>query len=347
MKKDIKNDVTGGARAYNRLKMQISQSILFAVEFYTLPEFLIVMDYYDDISIFKGETMENEVCHYQMKTSDNSITLAHIFKEDWLVKLYNHIKSGKFNVEEIGLIITGDIKDGNKKIISNPQTQFNSMEQNIQDKIKEHLAEKCNCPLDEVDFSKFVFIKTELTISSHKKLAEQQFGELLHNINSNIGLGLAKSIFNTLFQLLSDKQAVELDEKAEKELVKKHKSFSRKDLKNIIGEHQKIDLPQFKEIEKYIYQENIDECRKGYLNILDDSRENNGQYYELFDKIRESIKNLLGNTEVEVTIPNIINWVKEDIRKIQPLNNHVIRNDYYIETLIFCILVIGEKNDSV
>lgn len=110
------NDVVSGSMAYNRFSMQISQSMLFIVDiFENVDDFLLTLDYFDDITIFENEDMQGRVRYFQMKT-DESVTINAIIKKEWIHKLYEHIKNDDLSESQISLITTSVVKDNKKKL---------------------------------------------------------------------------------------------------------------------------------------------------------------------------------------------------------------------------------------
>ena len=69
-KTEIVVDTGSGSMAYNRFEMQISQTLHMAIEFYDSLDYLLVMDYYDDITLFDDEKNPEIVSYYQMKTNE-------------------------------------------------------------------------------------------------------------------------------------------------------------------------------------------------------------------------------------------------------------------------------------
>ena len=65
----IENDTKGGSIGYNRLDMQVSQALHMAIELYPNLNYLLIMDHYDDITLFDDEAAPKVVSYYQMKTS--------------------------------------------------------------------------------------------------------------------------------------------------------------------------------------------------------------------------------------------------------------------------------------
>ena len=53
--KKIIIDTGAGSMAYNRLDMQVSQTLHMAIELYDSLDYLFILDYYDDINLFDDE----------------------------------------------------------------------------------------------------------------------------------------------------------------------------------------------------------------------------------------------------------------------------------------------------
>lgn len=81
----IENDTKGGSIGYNRLDMQVSQALHMAIELYPNLNYLLIMDHYDDITLFDDEAMPKVVSYYQMKTSEETISIDTAISEKWLL----------------------------------------------------------------------------------------------------------------------------------------------------------------------------------------------------------------------------------------------------------------------
>lgn len=110
----IKNDITvdtgSGSMSYNRLEMQVSQTLHMAIEFFDNLDYLLVLDYYDDITLFENESNPEIVSYYQMKTNEESISISTAIREDWLTKLYAQLERPEWIVKELGLITNCPLK---------------------------------------------------------------------------------------------------------------------------------------------------------------------------------------------------------------------------------------------
>lgn len=83
-----------GSRTKNRLTVQISYAIQLIMDFYST-DFLVMMDYIEDISIICNPDAPSEIYLYQVKTksSDKQYSLNVIIKDEWYQKLYNNAQN--------------------------------------------------------------------------------------------------------------------------------------------------------------------------------------------------------------------------------------------------------------
>ncbi len=108
--KDIAVDTSSGSMAYNRFEMQVSQTLHMAIELFDSLDYLLVLDYYDDIALFDDEKKPEVVSYYQMKTNEESISISTAISEDWLVKMYAQLEHPEWLVKELGLITNCPLK---------------------------------------------------------------------------------------------------------------------------------------------------------------------------------------------------------------------------------------------
>lgn len=188
MKNDITVDTGSGSMSYNRLEMQVSQTLHMAIEFFDNLDYLLVLDYYDDITLFENESNPEIVSYYQMKTNEESISISTAIREDWLTKLYAQLERPEWIVKELGLITNCPLKvsvsmkgenEKNKretKSYKAEKTAFNQFNPITIEEIKKDIANKKGIRKEDVDLSKFVHMRTILSIPRHKEIVEQEMG---------------------------------------------------------------------------------------------------------------------------------------------------------------------------
>lgn len=292
MSDSINIDKTAGSRSYNRLDMQVSQALHMAIEIFEDINFLLVMDYYDDISVFDDPNNPKSVSYYQMKTSDDAIALSTITSEEWLPKLYAHLNDPSYLINTLGLITNSPVKL-EKQTLREKETPFFKFNDETLKKIKDDISKKMRIAVNDVDLSKFVHIRTTLTISNHKDFVEKELGDFLKNSYPRITLDSVKTIFQSIIEILTKRQACEnIPEDAEFSLVRANKGVSKDDIKTIIRMTMLISIPEFSAIESMAgFREDEKMCASyEYTKILADSQNRVEGYYLLLEKIQQKME---------------------------------------------------------
>lgn len=82
-----------GSRTKNRLTVQISYAIQLIMDFYTI-DFLVMMDYIEDVAVICDPTHPSAIHLYQIKTksSDKQYLLTTVISDEWF---QNFIKTRK------------------------------------------------------------------------------------------------------------------------------------------------------------------------------------------------------------------------------------------------------------
>lgn len=325
-------DVQAGSRTYNRLDMQVSQALHMAIELFEDLNFLLVMDYYDDISIFDDSDNPKSVSYYQMKTSDDTIILSTIISEEWLPKLYSHLNNPEYLIKCLGLITNCPIKLENQ-MLREEKTFFSNFNEETIKKIKNDISKKMHIDEDDVDLSKFVHIRTTLSILKHKDIAEQELSEMLQKRYPHITVESTKIIFQSIIDMLTKRQKYELLKKnSDFATVKSKKGVSRDDINRTIQMTMLVSIPSFQVIENLIPFTDDDKYKASYeyAKILNDSQKKDEGFYSLLVKI----KNIITQFPI-LKDENYLDYSRRIIRLI-PCNP--IYNDFYIEILIVSIL---------
>ena len=343
----IKNDKQAGSLAYNRLDMQVSQTLHMAIELYSTLDYLFVLDYYDDISVFDCESDPSTVSYYQLKTNEESISISAALSEDWFAKLYHHLEDSQWLVNELGLItncplkITSAFKDeyGKTKYHTTsytaertPVDHFNA---NTISAIKKDIAAKLHIPESEVDLSKFVHMRTTLSIPKHSEIVEQAVNDFLHSKHPKISLELAKTIFTTMMELLRKRQSYELlGEDASFEEVRNKKGFSRNDFNRIIDTALVLAIPPFSEIQDYMDYRGDTKYKASfeYSKILEDIQNQQVSFLALFEKLYTSIsENPINSDETLLTYTDRIVELNSDKRTVY--------SKEYQQVLVACLQI--------
>lgn len=349
----VKVDTAAGSRSYNRLDMQVSQTLHMAIELYDDLNYLLILDHYDDITLIDLDADPLVVSYYQMKTSEDTITIDSAVSDGWLAKLYAQFNRPEgWLVKELGLITNTPLevsykviskkgKPYNKKdSITAERTNFTKLHQPVQDKIKADIAQKLGIPFEQVDLSKFAHIHTTLTIERHKDIVEKEVQDFLYEKYPRITVDTVKGIYSSIVDLLTKRQEYEhMPEDAELDEVKRHKGVTKTELTRVIDKAIMLSLPTFEEVQKVagVGPEMYTRLSFPYVQILTDSNK----------KTDESFPTLYNATLEEINaIPfdgNCTPWeygqrIGKSVHQRVPLLK-TIYNVEYIATLTICLLI--------
>jgi len=346
---EIAIDTTSGSKAYNRFEMQISQSLHMAIEFFDTLDYLLVLDYYDDITLFECESNPEFVNYYQMKTNEESISISTAIREDWLTKLYAQLERTDWIVNELGLITNCPLKiyvaakENNGKEIKETyvreKTSFEEFNPITVSKIKQDIAQKRGIEKEDVDLSKFVHMRTTLSIPKHKEIVEQEMGEFLNKKYPKITLDSIKTIYNAMLELLTRRQQYELlSENASFNEVRKNKGVSRSDFTRLIEDAMIISIPPFEEVAQVMNLKEEDKYKASYQYtiIMSDLQKKSGLFIDVFSKVRSLIKNRTIQEDESAWV--FANRICDDLY-LENTNIKLIYNRLYVSVLVICIII--------
>lgn len=358
-KKKIQVNTTAGSLAYNRLDMQISQTLHMAIELFDDLNYLLVLDYYDDITLFDLDKDPMVVSYYQMKTNEQVIQIDTAIKEDWILKLNKQLERPDWIVKELGLItncpldISYKYKDEDGKnhkkteILNADSTPFNKFNSITVDKIKNDIAKKIGSSIDAVDLSKFAHLRTTLTIGNHRDIVEKELGDFLYDKYPKIKMDTVKAVYSAMMDLLAKKQGYErLPENTDFEDVKRYKGIVRDDFNRVIDKAIMVSIPEIQELMEFLGQTNINmqTISLPYVTIMSDSG-NRGN--ALFPKLFERTLQQVHESEILAmeTAWDYCRRIEQEIREEEKrLCLSFVEN--YIAVLAACIM-INESRKSV
>lgn len=349
----IKVDTATGSRSFNRFEMQISQTLHMAIELYNSLNYLLILDHYDDITLFDLDAEPLAVSYYQLKTSDGTITIDSAIKENWISKLYAQLNRPEgWLVKELGLITNVPLEvkykivgENERKLdrienLKTERTPFLNLNPVVQERIRADLAEKFGITPDEVDLSKFAHLRTTLSVTSHRDLAEKEMSDFLYDKYPRITVETVKGIYAAMIELLSRRQSYEtIPEDAGLEVVWKHKGVTRDDFNRVINQAISISIPEYADVENLLKPKEEDKARVSlaYVTIATDSNKRNNQsLYELFQMIQESMKNQ--SFDGSKTAWDYCQEVARGINEKNPLLCAPY-DGLYIPTLVSCLLI--------
>lgn len=301
MAKPVSVDTKAGSLAYNRFEMQVSQTLHMAIELYANLNYLLVLDHYDDITLFDDDVSPETVSYYQMKTSEDSISIDTAISEDWVAKLYEQLNDPEWVVKELGLITNCPLKvsvktkdvDGKQhseeKKYTAEKTPFLSFNPIMVNKIKADIAKRKGISVDDVDLSKFFHMRTTLSIPKHREIVEQEMSSFLQRKYPRITVESAKTVFGAMMDLLSRRQSYEaLGKDASFVEVRQKKGISKSDFSRIIEESIYISIPTFQEIEGWMGYSEAEKPNAAleYTKILPDVHGKSESFSVLYRQVR-------------------------------------------------------------
>lgn len=301
-KRAVLIDTKAGSLAYNRTDMQISQTLHMAIELYPNLNYLFILDHYDDIALFDNDVEPETVSYYQMKTNEESISIDTAISGEWTAKLYEHLANPEWIVKELGLITNCPLKivvrykdDAGKahteeKSYTSEKTAFTSFNEIAIKRIKEDIATRKGIAIDDVDLTKFVHMRTTLSIPKHREIVEQEMGVFLQQQYPKITLDSVKTIYCAMMDLLAKRQSYELlDKDAPFFMVCSKKGMSKNDFTRVIDEAMLISIPQFEEIQRCVGydEESKNKAAYEYTRMLADFQSKPEAFESVFSKTRK------------------------------------------------------------
>ena len=349
----IKVDTAAGSRSYNRLDMQVSQTLHMAIELYDSLNYLLILDHYDDITLFDLDADPLVVSYYQMKTSEDTITIDFAISEGWLAKLHAQFsRPERWLVKELGLITNTPLEikytlvsEKGRKLnrtskLSADHTVFSNLHQSVQEKIKADIAKRRGIPIEDVDLSKFAHLHTTLTIERHKDIVEKEVQDFLYEKYPRITVDTVKGIYSSLVDLLTKRQEYEnIPEGAGLDEVKNHKGFKRIELNRVIDKAIMLSLPTFEEVQKVsgVGADMYTRLSFPYAQILTDSNKKTDETFPtLYNATLEEICSF--PFDGQGTPWEYGQKIGQSVHKRVPLLKTVYNEDY-IAVLTICLLI--------
>ncbi|MEI3061157.1 MAG: hypothetical protein V8T29_11045 [Oscillospiraceae bacterium] len=160
-------------------------------------------------------------------------------------------------------------------------------------KIKQDIAQRNGISVDDVDLSKFVHMRTTLSITKHNEIVKQEMSDFLQKKYPRITVESAKTIFGAMMELLTHCQSYEsLDKDAEFAEVRQKKGVSKSDFSRIIEESMYISVPPFQEIDTWMEYSDDEKMRAAleYTKLLTDVQIKSDSFAALYHQIRSACK---------------------------------------------------------
>lgn len=334
-----KNDISG-SRTKNRLTVQISYAMQLIMEYYSM-DYVILMDYIEDVVIIENPEEPTGIHLYQVKTksTDKQYLLTTVIKDEWFQKLYKNAQKFIGNVEEASLVCNTDIVHKQENIFTNERNCIDDYKDNTNvKKIVKAIAEDLKVSEDEVDLSRFYFVKSNLSTKRHKDEVEHQFENFLLKEDAELQIATSRAIFRTIYDELDAKFNWELDENcSDIDEIFKKKGIISTDINAAIATGLAVQLPDTNQLFNSFKITSVREIREFT------------QRYSLIKMDMFSKKEVLINTKkyiistIEETInagvdefPDILETVYEKCKDDENLSV-AYSEEYYLKMLIMLL----------
>lgn len=235
-----------GSRTKNRLTIQISYAMQLIIEFYSM-DFIVLMDYIEDVAIIDDPDNPSSIHMYQVKTksADKQYSLATVISDKWFQKLYgNALKYGCY-VSDATLVCNTDIINNQENVFKNEKDKLadHLTNDNIK-KIRKAIADDQGITEEDVDLSKFYFIRSDLSTKGHKEEVEHQFEDFLVEKDPNLQVATARVLYRLIYDELDSKFNNEIDEECSDigEIFEK-KGVRSDTIENMITNSLAVQLP--------------------------------------------------------------------------------------------------------
>ena len=236
-----------GSRTKNRLTVQISYAIHLIMDFYST-DFLVMMDYIEDISVISNPENPDSIHLYQVKTksSDKQYLLSTVINDEWFQKLYANAQKYGSHLGSASVVCNTDIVFKGSEVFHNTKSELdNATIQSIVKKIRKAIAKDQGIDEKDVDLSKFYFVRSTLSTKGHKEEAEYKFQEFLLSQSPELQIAAAKSIYKLLYDELDKKFNNEISESCSdiQEIFTK-KGLHSQDIKSLIACGLAVQIPE-------------------------------------------------------------------------------------------------------
>lgn len=329
-----------GSRTKNRLTVQISYAVQLIMEFYST-DFLVMMDYIEDISVICDPSKSSKIHLYQVKTksSDKQYLFSTIISDEWYQKLYSNAqKYGDF-VGSASVVCNTDIIKSGVEIFPNAKTSLAdiTIQKNIQ-KIRAAIAKDQKANEKDIDLSKFYFVRSSLSTKGHKAEVEYQFEDFLLHQDKEIQVATVKSIYSILYNELDERFRNEISENCTDitEIFGK-KGISGQDIRAIISCGLAVQIPSLDKLFLDYGINSVQERRyytSRYTQIKIDMYSDMAAFVEMKKTLLRLIRkvNLDGVDDMPGILITVYSKIIDD--KLIP---DVYQEEYYIKMLIMIL----------
>ncbi|RAS83081.1 DUF4297 domain-containing protein [Priestia endophytica] len=340
-----------GSRSANRFDYQKDWAILKLIELHKSGEdYLLVLDYYDDIVVFDSEITPNKMEFFQIKTSESNWTLNRLLKRkkgengplpSIIAKMYeckmqfpshtlslNFVSNSLFNL---------DLKDKKTKSTTKKSIAFSQ----ICDKKLEHIISQIKEEhglSDNPDFIEITFLKvSDLIINERETFVKGKLSDFLEEINPQ-GTFKISLVYNSLFDEVKRKNNYEGNIESFDDLAK-YKGIGREYfttiMKNFNGDNRIEKL--WKMTENRLNSEGISiieimELQESWDTYKIEKMDLTNSYLQ---DIRKKVNIIIQPYRQEKSLTNLYSEIVQPAYKdFKSSNTENLYGEYYIKAII-------------
>lgn len=352
----VKPSENAGSRSANRFMYQINWGLKKLIDLeYNDEDYIMILDYHDDIVICNSDKQSDYIDFYQIKTKiTGDWTLSELRKsaislsdeEDYtnnksiLAKLLYHT----IRFEECRKLYFVTTSKLSKSLYgkSDDIVEFISLKPEIQNKIKCNVQKEIPSICDEA-FDKLVFIQNQMNVNSYQ---QTMIGTLTQFLKEKFQtITDVEIVYDNIISMLKNKNDFESQIFNKQDLIKK-KAISHEEFRNYLN--GLTFLKSYEEIENKIMNDlapvlRFDEkhsVRKYFKEI----------YKDLMDYENDELQNLIAiiRNTININVPdetdkNLWEYGDKILNIISPhFNNYKGHPNLYIKTLI--LYLYGKEN---
>lgn len=331
-----------GSRTKNRLTVQISYAIQLIMDFYST-DFLVMMDYIEDISIITDPDNPAAIHLYQVKTksSDKQYRMTTVIHEKWFQKLYGNAKKYGEYVGSASVVCNTDVVSSSDAVVfPNDKTALNdiTIQGNIK-KLRKAIATDQGVDEKDIDLSKFFFVRTTLSTKGHKDEVEHKFQDFLFKQDYNLQVATAKSIFAFLYDTLDTRFNNEISEVCtDTQEIYAKKGLTSKEIKDLISCGMAIQLPAKEQLFSEFNIKSIQtrrKCASCYSQIKIDMYSDGTVFLSLKKMISDTIASICTDDEID-DLPSLLDEVYARITTDASIPLPY-SDEYYLKMLIMIL----------
>lgn len=330
-----------GSRSKNRLTIQISYAIQLIMDFYSI-DFLVMMDYIEDVSIICNPYELSKIHLFQVKTksSDKQYHLSAIIHDNWYQKLYSNAQKYIDYLESASVVCNTDVIDRKCEVFPNAKTNLTekAITENV-NKIKAAIAVYQNITEEDVDLSKFYFVRSTLSTKGHKEETEHKFQEFLLNQEPDLQVAVAKSIYKVLYDELDQKFNNEINEDCtDISEIFSQKGVDGQYIKDIIACGLAVQLPTLEKLFDNFGITAVSEKRK-YVSSYSKIKMDMFSGIKLFIDFKKKLICLIDETNQNgiESMPDILSAVYTSMITNKAIPK-VYHEEYYLKLLIMILI---------